>query len=120
MLGFRRVGRAAWTWLQMVGVEARDRTVDILSILLISVATVLSAWCGYEAARWSGNQALHYNQASAYRFQSAAAADQARLAMSIDIGLFVRIVDAYFAGRTDLTEFMYARLRPEMLPAMKA
>ena len=45
----------------------RERILEILSALLLSLATVGIAWSGYQAARWSGLQAEAYTQASTAR-----------------------------------------------------
>ena len=43
-----------------------DIWVDFASVILISAATVMTAWCGYQAARWTALQTREYNEASAH------------------------------------------------------
>ena len=45
----------------------RDKWVEIASAVLLSLAMIASAWCAYQAARWSGVQTTRYNEASAAR-----------------------------------------------------
>ncbi len=88
--------------------------------MLISIAAVLSAVCGYQSGRWSGQQARSYNVANADRIQSAEAADRANVLTAIDVALFLQYVDAVDAGNAPKAQFIYQRLRPEMKTAMVA
>jgi hypothetical protein len=100
--------------------EKVDRVVDVASVALISVAAVLSALFGYQSGRWSGQQARLYNVANADRIQSSEAAGRANTLTLIDVGLFLSYISAVDVHDTRKERFIYARLRPEMRPAMVA
>jgi hypothetical protein len=106
--------------LKIIDTKAVDRFADFASVVLISVAAVLSALCGYESGRWSGHQARFYNVANADRIASAEAAGRANALNLIDVALFLQYVDAVDAGDQPKERFIYQRLRPEMKPAMMA
>jgi hypothetical protein len=106
--------------LDWLGTEAIDHAVDIASVALISIATVLSAWCGYQSARWSGTQNLHYNQATVARIQSSEALSKADSQTLLDVALFVQFANAYSSRNTELETFLKNRMRPEALPAFEA
>lgn len=89
-------------------------------MVLISIAAVMSAICGYQSGRWSGQQARSYNVANADRIASAEAADRANILSAIDVALFLQYVDAVDAGNAPKAQFIYRRLRPEMKTAMVA
>ncbi len=89
-------------------------------MVLISVAAVLSAICGYQSGRWSGHQAMYYNVANADRIQSSEEADRANVLTAIDVALFLQYIDAVDAGNAPKAQFIYERLRPEMKRAMDA
>jgi hypothetical protein len=97
-----------------------DRVVDFGSVVLISVAAVLTALCGYQSGRWAGHQARLYSVANANRLRSAEAADRANVLTAIDVAVFLHYVEAVDAGDARLTNFLYKRFRPEFLPAMRA
>ncbi|MEO6836722.1 MAG: hypothetical protein ABI231_12575 [Candidatus Tumulicola sp.] len=97
-----------------------DRWVEFSSVVLISAATVLTAWCGYEAARWTALETRHYNEASAQRVAATAASARANALETIDVVTFLQYVGAVAAGRDQQRDFIYRRLRPEMRPAMDA
>jgi len=88
--------------------------------VLISIAAVLSAICGYQSGRWSGHQAMYYNVANGDRIRSAEEADRANVLTAIDVALFLQYIDAVDAGNAPKAQFIYQRLRPEMKKAMAA
>src|SRR5690242_9170931 len=45
----------------------RERWLEIVAALMLSLATLGIAWSGYQAAKWSGLQAQRYTQASTAR-----------------------------------------------------
>ena len=100
--------------------ERVDRYVDIAAVVLISLATVLTAWCGYQAARWSGLQTRSYNEASAARVRSAEAAARANALQNVDVTLFLQYVVAVGEDHPAVADFIARRFRPEMRPAFEA
>jgi hypothetical protein len=97
-----------------------DRWVDVASVILISLATVLTAWCGYEAARWTGIQTRAYNDASTLRIQAAVSAGRSNTLQTIDVATFLEFVRAVATHSTDEQNFIYKRFRPEMRRAVDA
>jgi hypothetical protein len=97
-----------------------DVWVDFASVVLISVATVLTAWCGYEAARWTALESMQYNESSAQRVAAAVDSGRFNTLEVIDIGMFLQYVGAIAAGRSDEEAFIYRRFRPEMKRAVDA
>lgn len=47
-----------------------DRRFEIFEAVLLSIAAVLTAWAGFQAAKWSGVQANSYSEAGAIRVES--------------------------------------------------
>jgi hypothetical protein len=97
-----------------------DRWVDLASVVLISAATVLTAWCGYEAARWTSLQTKAYNTSSIYRIQAAVENGRTNALETIDVATFLEYVRAVATGRSDEQAFLYHRFRPEMRRAVDA
>lgn len=80
-----------------------------VSAVVLSLATVLTAWCGYQAARWGGVQASSYSQASAARTQAAQKNNEATMRMNMHLTLFTQYVVAIAQDNTKLADFFYAR-----------
>ncbi len=97
-----------------------DAWVDFASVILISAATVLTAWCGYESARWAAVETRAYNEALSQRLAGAVASGRANTLQTVDVTMFLQYVSAVAAGRGDQESFILARFRPEMKRAMEA
>jgi hypothetical protein len=104
----------------MFEVKAVDRVVDFASVVLISVAAVLTALCGYQSGLWGERQTRLYNVANANRVLSAEAGGRANTLTTIDVTLFLHYIDAINSADTRNAQFIYRSFRPEMRPAMKA
>ena len=100
--------------------EGRRRTVEIISAVLLSLATVLAAWSAFQSAKWSGVQATRFSQASALRMESVRASTAAGGQEQVHVTLFAQWVNAYAAGNTRLATFYFERFRAEFKPAMDA
>ena len=93
---------------------------EVIATIVLAIATLATAWSGYQAARWGGEQATSYSQAGALRTESTRSSTQAGQLAQIDIGLFTNWINAFAAGDQRLTDFYEARFREEFKPAFEA
>lgn len=91
-----------------------ERWMGTVAAIVLSMATVLTAWCGYQAARWGGVQASSYSQAGASRTQAAQKNNEATLRMNMHLTLFTQYVVATAQENTKLADFIYARFPPTL------
>lgn len=104
----------------LVEMTRRDRWIEICSAVLLSLATLASAWSAYQATRWGGIQATKFSQASATRTESVRASTDANTFLNIDVGMFVDYASALTLENDDLAEFLFDRFRDEFEPAVVA
>jgi hypothetical protein len=97
-----------------------NRALEIVSAVLLSLATVASAWCAYQSARWNGVQAVSFSAANGARTESVRKSNEALQLASIDVGMFLEFAAAYSEENQFLMEFIMERFRPEMKPAVQA
>jgi hypothetical protein len=97
-----------------------DGRLDLLAAALLALATVATAWSGYQASRWNGEQAKAFSRASALRIESTKADDLANAQTQIDVATFMQWVDAYAQDDQELAGFYRARFRAEFKPAADA
>jgi hypothetical protein len=97
-----------------------ERRIELAAVLLLSLTTLATAWCGYQAARWSGEQSQLYARASATRIKSQQAATRAGQLRIDDLLYFNGWLDARDAGDARLAEIYRARFRREFVPAFRA
>jgi len=98
----------------------RDERVEIVAAILLSLATVLSAWGAYQATRWGGVQANSYAEAAALRAEANSHGTVASRQVQIDVASFIAWADAAAQKDTRLTDFLEARFRAEFKPAFEA
>jgi hypothetical protein len=94
--------------------------IEIVSAVLISLATVGSAWCAYQSTRWAGEMMISFNLADAARTESVRMSNRALQLTTIDVNLFTDYVAAYSNRNEDLADFLLNRFRPEMKVATEA
>jgi hypothetical protein len=102
----------------------------------LSIAAVLAAWTGFQAARWSGVQANSYSQAGASRVESTRESTTAGQEATVDVITFTQWLQAaqaeglltdppdpskdYVPDPNVLSGFLYERFRPEFQVAVNA
>jgi hypothetical protein len=94
--------------------------VEVIVTVLLALAAVATAWSGYQASRWHGEQAIAFSRANAARLESTRASNLANTQTEIDVATFSQWVDAYARHETQLAEFYRKRFRPEFQPAVAA
>lgn len=112
---------------------------EFLATLFMAVAAVLTAWSAFQSAKWSGVQAIAFNQASAARVESTRESTLAGQQATIDVITFTQWLQAlqqeqsseptaraesesreYVPDQHRLSGFLFLRLRPEFRPAVLA
>jgi hypothetical protein len=99
--------------------KADERT-ELVATVLLALATVATAWSGYQASRWNGEQTKAFSRATAARIESTKAAGLADSQTQVDVATFTQWVDAYALKRTELADFYFRRFRAEFKPAVDA
>jgi hypothetical protein len=97
-----------------------DRWVEFFGALVMSLATVATAWCAYQAALWSGDESKFYFEASAAQVEAAQLENAARQRIGVHVGLFSQYVTALAQKHDDLADFFYQRFPPELKAATEA
>ncbi len=93
---------------------------ELAATVLLAMATVATAWSGYQSTRWNGEQAKAGARANALRIESAKAADLANAQAGIDVATFTQWANAYAEKNEVLTDFYFERFRKEFRPAVDA
>ena len=78
--------------------DERTDWVGLISIILLSVTAILTAWAGFQASKWGGAMSISFAQASSARLESAALAAEADRTRSFQIGVFAQYLQSVEAG----------------------
>ncbi|MGA7149011.1 MAG: hypothetical protein WBX17_11050 [Microbacterium sp.] len=104
-----------------MGEPTRESKVwDVVSVFLLSITAVLTAWCGFESSKWGGEMSIAFSQASSARVQAANADGEARDNQQYDLTIYTQWVLAQADGREELVQFIEARFSPEFRVAFDA
>lgn len=93
---------------------------ELLSTVVLALATVATAWAAYQSRQWTGEQAQGYSHATAARIQQNRASALANRNLQIDVATFIQWVDAHEQGDTKLAAFYSRRFRNQFRPAFAA
>jgi hypothetical protein len=94
-------------------VSRGEKRMEIVTVVILAVAALATAWSGYQASLWDGIQSSNYTQASGSRTNAAqqrTAANQFRLA---DLSVFENYIDALLEENEEVADFYFQRFRDE-------
>ena len=96
-----------------------NRLLEVLAVALLGVATIGSAWCGYQATRWNSEESDLARQSSTQQVEAARQFGLATQVVSYDTNTISQYANAAAADNTDLMRFYRETLiRPEFLPIL--
>ena len=97
-----------------------ERRFELVATIILAIATLTTAWSGYQSVRWNGVQAQNYLQASSARVESTKASTRAGQLTLYDSQNFTQWLNAYAVGNTQLATVFERRFRAEFRPAFDA
>jgi hypothetical protein len=100
--------------------DRRDRLITIAGAALLSVVTLLAAWSGYAAAKWSTESRVALAESTTLRVQANRAESEAADLRNFDSSTFEAWFAAYIAGSRTGMEIAERRFRPEFRVAFDA
>jgi len=93
---------------------------EVIAAVLLGLATLASAWSGYQSSLWGGIQTFRIAEAEAVGRKAGGKAIYATQLRAIDAVLFERYASAVSEKDNQLAEFLFKRFRPEMRVAVEA
>jgi hypothetical protein len=97
-----------------------EAAVEVMEVAVLAVVAIATAWSGYQAARWDGQQSVRYGNATTDRFQADAAATKAGQELSADASVFTAYLQAHSAGNGKLQAVYVHRFTPDYRAAFSA
>jgi hypothetical protein len=94
--------------------------IEIVEVAVLALVAIATAWGGYQAARWDGQQSLLYGTASTARFQADAASTAGGQQLSADASMFTAWLQATSAHDSKLAAFYVRRFTPDYRTAFQA
>jgi hypothetical protein len=100
--------------------QSRLEVIEIIEALILALVAVATAWSGYQAAKWAGNRAEQYAEASRLRVTAEGLATLAGQERIYDSDTFNSWLAAKLDGKSQAAEFFERRFRDEYRPAFAA
>ena len=100
--------------------QPNNRLSEMLAVLLLGIATIGTAWCGYQASRWNQEQGDISREGSDLRIEANRQFGLATQAIVYDANLVAQYAKAVVDGDTRLQQFFRTTLfRPAFLPVLE-
>jgi hypothetical protein len=96
-----------------------DKTMEVVVSIVLSFASLLTAWNGYQASQWSQVQGRNNNQNISLRVQASQSTAIATQQQQVDVSVFIAWLQATNANDQRLADFYRARFRAEFKPAFE-
>jgi hypothetical protein len=100
--------------------DRRDHRLEITCAIVLSLATMSSAWCAYQSTRWGGVQTFRLAAANKANRLSSAANLTALQFQAFDASMGISWMQAKYEGNKRQETFLFDRFRPEMKKAVEA
>jgi hypothetical protein len=96
------------------------KVLEIFEVVLLAVVAIATAWSGYQATRWDGQESLLYGQSNRDRFEADAASTYGGQVLAADAGMFTAWLQAHAAGDSALQALYVKRFTPDYRVAFDA
>jgi hypothetical protein len=97
-----------------------ERWLEFGAVLLMAIATLATAWCGFQAASWSGHLAENFSNMASSRMLAVQASTEAGQHRIDDLIYFDSWLEARHDGDERLMDLQRRRFRAEFVPAFEA
>lgn len=96
-----------------------DRIIEIVTVLLLGITTIGTAWCGFQSVRWSGASADYAQASSDKQVEAARLFGLATQRVAYDATITAQFAQAVAAQNAGLQEFYRSSLvRKDFLPTL--
>jgi hypothetical protein len=97
----------------------RKSTLELLAVLLLGIATIATAWCGFQASRWNNRSNSEQQDATNDRIESSRLFTLGAQKVSYDANTVTQYAQAVANEQVELQKFIRANIvRPAFLPTL--
>ena len=100
--------------------QSHFQAIEIIEAVILALVAVATAWSGYQAARWAGNRAKEYAEATRIRVTAEGLATLAGQERIYDSDTFNSWLAAKLDNKEKAADFFERRFRDEYRPAFTA
>ena len=100
--------------------DRREYRWNLMAAIILSLATLASAWCGFQASSWNSVYSTESRTANGARLESGRQSDIADRQLSSDLLIFTAWLQAEINGQTAVAHEVELRFRDHFRPAFEA
>lgn len=100
--------------------ERREYHWNLVAAVILSLATLASAWCGFQASSWNGVFSTENRAANSARLESGRLSDIADRQLSSDLLIFATWLEAEVKADERMAAEVALRFQPHFRPAFDA
>jgi hypothetical protein len=100
--------------------DITNKRLEIVTSILLAVASLLAAWCAFQASAWNSNQATASQRTNRLRTESTRALTRSGQQSIVDVITYINWLEATNANDQQLADFYRVRFREEFKPAFDA
>lgn len=97
-----------------------DKMMEIAISIILSCASLLTAWNGYQASQWGVTQGRNNNQAIGLRVKATQATALGTQLQQVDLSSYIAWLQAFSSNDLALADFIRDRFRPDFKVAFEA
>lgn len=98
----------------------RSQIIELISVAVMSATVILTAWSGFQSAKWGGVMSTSFSEAGANRTESVRWSTIAGQQATLDVALFTAWAEAIAADDIDLATFLRDRFPDQLAVATTA
>jgi hypothetical protein len=100
--------------------EHRNKLVEVVTVVILGIATVASAWCAYQSSRWNDTETVEARAATDLRVEQSRVYSQATTTIVYDSTVVAAYASAVSSNDTELQAFFRQSLiREEFQPVLQ-
>ena len=102
---------------EQVANSPRERKLELVVTILLSVSALLSAWCAYQSTRLGSQESLYNNKSSVLQVLAFRAEEKTTIESLADLSTFERWLAATYAGDAPRARFLEAQFSDRLKAA---
>jgi hypothetical protein len=99
---------------------SEERHLDLLAVVLMSITAILTAWTGFQSAKWSGVMSIAFSEAGAARSNAVLLSDLNGIVLNSDLSTAIAWTNALATGDEELAAGFRELFSPELEAATVA
>lgn len=100
--------------------QRQDKVLEIITSIMLALASLVAAWSAYQASAWSSQQATMAQATARHRLEATRAYNRGGQVQIMDVMMFMQWMEAARSGNQPLAQYYRERFPTELKAAVEA